>query len=64
MRKWYCVVSTFDDKGRVTANIVDTKEADEQLESTSKSTKRKDVYTDWFDSEETANKFIADSKNA
>lgn len=64
MKKWYCVVSTFDDKGKITANIVDTKEAEEQPEGGFKSTARKDIYTDWFDSEETANKFIADSKNA
>ena len=57
-------MSTFDDKGRVTANIVDTKEAEEQPEGGFKSTPRKDIYTDWFDSEEAANKFIADSKNA
>lgn len=64
MKKWYCVVSTFDDKGRVIANIVNTKEAEEKLEGSFKSTVRKDIYTDWFDSEEAANKFIADSKNA
>lgn len=64
MKKWYCVASIFDDKGRVTANIVDTKEAEEQPKGSFKSTARKDIYTDWFDSEEAANKFIADSKNA
>lgn len=64
MKKWYCVVSTFDDKGRVTANIVNTKEVEEKPKGSFKSTVRKDIYADWFDSEEAANKFIADSKNA
>lgn len=27
MKTWYCVTSSFDDRGRVTANITATKEA-------------------------------------
>lgn len=29
MKTWYCVTSSFDDKGRVTAAITATKEAEE-----------------------------------
>lgn len=32
MKTWYCVTSSFDDKGRVTAAITATKEAEEWVE--------------------------------
>ena len=48
MRTWYCVTSTFDDRGRVTAAITATKEAEVCPESTFSSTNRKDIYIDWF----------------
>lgn len=49
MRTWYCVTSTFDDRGRVTAAITATKEAEVCPESTFTSTNRKDIYNDWFE---------------
>lgn len=64
MKTWYCVTSSFDDKGRVTANITNTKEAEECPESTFKSTSRKDIYNDWFGSEEEAKAWIEESKKA
>lgn len=64
MKKWYCVVSTFDDKGNITANIVDTKEAKRRPEGIYRATAHKDTYIDWFDSEEATNEFIADCKIA
>lgn len=48
MRTWYCVTSTFDDRGRVTAAITAIKEAEVCPESTFSSTNRKDIYIDWF----------------
>lgn len=48
MRTWYCVTSTFDDRGRVTAAITATKEAEVCPKSTFTSAKRKDIYIDWF----------------
>jgi hypothetical protein len=53
-KTWYCVTSSFDDKGRVTAAITATKEASQQPESGYKSMSQKDIYTDWFASLEEA----------
>lgn len=58
MKTWYCVTSTFDDKGRVTAAVTGTKEAGECPESTFTSTSRRDIYNDWFGSMEEANEWI------
>lgn len=60
MKTWYCVTSSFDNRGRVTANITATKEA----ESTYTSTSRKDIYNDWFESLDEAQAFAAQSKCA
>lgn len=46
MKTWYCVTSSFDNRGRVTANITATKEAETCPESTYTSTSRKDIYND------------------
>lgn len=43
------VCTSYDDRGRVVSNIVDTVEAARRPESSSKSTNRKDIYLDWFD---------------
>lgn len=59
--RFYCVTSTFDDKGRVTASITDTVDSESKPENTTKITSRKDIYNDWFDSEEKANEFIREA---
>ena len=64
MKKYYCVTSSFDDKGRVNANITNIIELEQKPENTYTSTRRKDIYNDWFDSEEEAKKYIEESKNA
>ncbi len=64
MKTWYCVTSSFDDRGRVTAGITATAQADEKPESGFASTNRKDIYTDWFDSEAEARKFVEEAKLA
>lgn len=64
MKKWYCVTSSFDDRGRVNANITNVIEAEEKPESIFRSTRRKDIYIDWFGSEEEAKEFIEQSKKA
>ena len=61
---WYCVVSTYDDRGRVTAEITAAKESADKPESTFHSNSRKDVYTDWFDSVEKAKAFVEGAKKA
>lgn len=64
MKTFYCVTSSFDDYGRVTANITATVEAESKPESTYKSTRRKDIYSDWFDTLDEANAFVEEARNA
>ena len=64
MKTWYCVTSTFDDKGRITANITSTCESETKPDSTFSSTSRKDIYNDWFGSRKEAMIFVESSKTA
>lgn len=64
MKTWYCVTSSFDNKGHVTAAITATQEAKSKPESTFTSTTRKDVYCDWFGSPEEAQAFVEEAKHA
>lgn len=50
MKTYYCVCTSYDDRGRVVSNIVDTVKAARRPENSFKSTSRKDIYLDWFDS--------------
>lgn len=61
MKKYYGVITTFDDYGKVTANLIDVKESDKKPENEFKSTKQKDIYIDWFESLQRANQFIEQS---
>lgn len=64
MKTFYCVTYSFDDKGRVTANITATKEAEACPESTYTSTRKKDIYNDWFENENEAQAFVIQSRCA
>lgn len=64
MKTWYCVTSSFDDTGNVTAAITATKEADECPESACSHTSRKDVYNDWFGSIEEAQGWVEQAQCA
>lgn len=64
MKKYYCVTSSFDDEGRVTAGLTNIIEAEEKPESTFRNTRRKDIYVDWFDDEQEARDFIERAKSA
>lgn len=59
MKTWYCVTSSFDDRGRVVAAITASKEAETCPESTYTSTSRKDIYNDWFGSTEEAQAWVS-----
>lgn len=50
MKTYYCVCTSYDDRGLVASNIVDTVETTSRPENSFKSTRRKDIYLDWFDS--------------
>ena len=64
MKKYFVVVSTFDNRGNVTASIVDTVEAEKKPEQGYKSTRSKDIYTDYFDSFEEAKEFVEEARLA
>lgn len=64
MKKYFVVISTFDDRGRVTANIVDTIEAEKKPEQEYRSTRNKDIYTDYFETLEEAESFVGQSRLA
>lgn len=63
-RTWYCVTSSFDDRGRVTAAITNTCEAVLKPESTFVSTRMKDIYNDWYESAEEANEAVREAREA
>ena len=60
MKLFYCVTSSFDDKGHTIAKITKTIEAEEIPENSSKETSRKTIYNNWFDNYEEAKKFTED----
>lgn len=64
LRTYWCVTSSFDDRGRVVAAITRTIEAAKKPENSFTSTPRKDIYNDWFDSREAALKHIEEAKKA
>lgn len=64
LKKFYCVTTSFDDRGRVTSAITREIEATVQPENTSGSTSRKDIYNDWFDSREAALEWVQEAKRA
>lgn len=64
MKTYYCATTSFDDRGRVTAALTNIIEAEEKPENEFRETHRKDIYIDWFESEEEANAFIEQAKSA
>lgn len=63
-KTYYAVCSSYYNSGRITASLVDVVEADEKPQDTYKSTRRCDVYVNWFDSQEEAMKHIDECKMA
>lgn len=64
MNTYYCVTSTYDDRGRVTANITSRSLADVKPENSYQNTPRKDIYNDWFETYEEAAKFADGARKA
>ena len=64
VQTYYCVMSTFDDRGVSKGWLVEHREAESRPAGSMKETKHKDIYTDWFDSEEEAMKYLADFAKA
>lgn len=63
MATYYCVKSSVDNHGRMTAAITESVEAEEKPADSYVSTSRKDIYTDWFESREEAEKFVCNARN-
>ena len=63
-KTWYCVTSSFDDRGRVTATITNTCKAVVKPEGSFVSTRMKDIYNDWYGSMEEANKAVKKAREA
>ena len=61
---WYCVTSSFDNRGRVTAAITSAVVAEKKPENTFKSTHTRDIYNDWFASAEAAADYMKQIKEA
>lgn len=64
MKTYWCVTTSVDNRGRVVANITNTVEAVCKPENSSTSTSRRDVYNDWFESEQEAQAFVDQAKRA
>lgn len=64
MKTYWCVTTSIDDRGRVVSNITNTIEAVCKPEDSSMSTKREDIYNDWFESREEAEKWVEEARQA
>ncbi len=64
MKTWYCVTSSFDDHGRVTAAVTATQQAESKPEDTFTSGRHKDVYNNWFGSRKEALEYAEECKMA
>ena len=62
LKMFWCVTSSFDDRGRVVSYITQSVEAATQPKNSFKSTARKDIYNDWFDSLEAAEAHVEEAK--
>ncbi|BAL83500.1 hypothetical protein SELR_17920 [Selenomonas ruminantium subsp. lactilytica TAM6421] len=61
---WYGVTSSYDDKGHVAASITMAVESKEAPKPSFTETQRRDIYTDWFESEAEAKAFVEKSRRA
>lgn len=64
LKTYWGVTTSFDDRGRVVSNITSTVEAAVKPENTYKSTSRKDIYVDWFESREAAENHVKEAREA
>lgn len=63
LKKFWCVTTAFHNDGKVVSAITDICEAATKPENVCKETKRKDIYIDWFDTEEEAKKRVEEALN-
>lgn len=61
-KRFWSVTSSVDDRGRIIAHITAAVEAESKPEDICRHTARKDIYVDWFDSQEAAEAFIKEAR--
>ncbi len=61
-KTYYCVTSAYHDSGRVTAAITMTVEAEEKPQDHKTEARDRDIYTEWYDDLEEANKAVAEAR--
>ena len=64
MKTWYCVTTSFDNRGRGCGAITNRIESEDKPISTFASISRKDIYNDWFDDLDEAQKFAQQASKA
>lgn len=64
LKKFWCVTTAFHYNGKVVSAITDVCEAAVKPENVCKETKTKDIYLDWFDTEEEAKEKVKEALNA
>jgi len=64
MKTWFCVTSAVDNRGRMTAAVTDSMEAEQMPQSTCTETRHKDIYKDWFESRADAEAFVREARSA
>ena len=64
MKTWYCVTSSVDNRGRMTAAITESVQAATCPPSTCSETRRRDVYRDYFGTREEAAVFVEEARSA
>ena len=64
LKKFWCVTTAFHDDGKVVSAITDVCKAAVKPENVCKETKTKDIYLDWFDTEEEAKERVEEVLNA
>lgn len=64
MKSYFCVTTSVYDSGKVIAAITNTIQAVCKPENSFKSLNKKDVYNDWFDSQEEAQEFVEEARQA
>ncbi len=64
MKTYYAVTSSFDDHGRTTAALTSVIEAESKPDDSFRSTARKDIYVDWYETREEAEEAVYEIRNA
>lgn len=61
-KTYYCVTSAYHDSGRVTAAITMTIEAEEKPQDHRTEARDRDIYTEWYDNLQEANKAVTEAR--